>query len=124
MAGHTYLRTHDLSSEHLALDLEAAVAEIHAQVREPEDRRAVTLARHDGLNIVLVHLRAGAALDEHAAAGPVTVHVLDGHAQVTVGGESVDAPTGWLVALGAGVRHSVRTDEGATILLTVSQPQP
>ena len=123
VGGHEYLRTHTLQAEHLMLDLEAAARELRG-LDESQDRRAVTLVRQSGLSVVLVHLRAGGALEEHAAPGPVTVSVLDGHVEVTLGGESFDAPSRRLVAFDAGVRHSVRALEDSTLLLTIAAAAP
>ena len=123
VGGHEYLRTHTLQAEHLLLDLEAAARDLRS-FDEAQDRRAVTLVRQSGLNVVLVHLRAGAALEEHAAPGPVTVSVLDGHVEVMLGGESFDAPGRRLVAFDAGVRHSVRAIDDSTLLLTIAAAPP
>ena len=59
MAGHSYLRTHDLSAEHLLIDLSEAVTELHGLAGAGQDRRGVTLVKQGGLNVVLTHLHAG-----------------------------------------------------------------
>ena len=123
VGGHEYLRTHTLQGEHLLLDLEEAARDLRA-LDESQDRRAVTLVRQSGLSVVLMHLRADGVLDEHAAPGPVTVSVLDGHVEVILGDESFDAPPRRLVAFDAGVRHSVRAIEDSTLLLTIAAAPP
>lgn len=45
MAGHSYLRTHDLSAEHLLIDLSEAVTELHGLAGAGQDRRGVTLVK-------------------------------------------------------------------------------
>jgi quercetin dioxygenase-like cupin family protein len=119
--GHTYLRTHQLQDEHLQLDLREAATELREQ-SPLQDRSAVTLVKQSGMSVVLTHLREGASLAEHAAAGPVTVQVLDGHVQMQVGDESLEASAGRLVAFDAGVRHSVTADEPSVLLLTLASP--
>lgn len=48
MAGHSYLRTHDLSAEHLLIDLSEAVTELHGLAGAGQDRRGVTLVKQGG----------------------------------------------------------------------------
>jgi quercetin dioxygenase-like cupin family protein len=119
MAGHTYLRTHDLSAEHLLIDLSEAVTELHGMASEGQDRRGITLVKQGGLSVVLTHLHAGGTLAEHSAPGAATVQVLDGHARVRVGDEVLDVPAGRLVAFDARVRHDVAAIEDSTLLLTL-----
>lgn len=123
MAGHTYLRTHDLAAEHLVIDLREAVTELHGLAPEGQDRRGVTLVKQGGLNVVLTHLHAGGTLAEHSAPGAATVQVLDGHVRVQVGDETLDVPAGTLIAFDAKVRHDVEALEDSTLLLTLTQAQ-
>jgi len=120
MAGHAYLRTHMLQAEHMLLDLGAAGIELESLAGG--DRHAVTLVREGGLSVVLTRLRAGASLQEHAAPGPTTVHVLDGHVRIRSGDDLLDAPAGRLAAFGGGARHSVDALEDSTLLLTLAAP--
>jgi len=120
MAGHTYLRTHDLSAEHLLIDLAEAVTELHGLATEGQDRRGITLVKQGGLNVVLTHLHAGGSLAEHSAPGAATVLVVDGHVRVQVGADVLDAPSGRLIAFDAGVRHEVEAIEDSTLLLTLA----
>lgn len=122
MERHTYLRTHTLSAEHLRLNLEEAAAELRSPGDE-QDRRAVTLVRQSGVSIVLVHLRAGAVMREHAAAGPATVQVLDGQVRVSLNDERFEVPGSHLIAFDAGVRHEVEALEDSTLLLTIAEPK-
>jgi quercetin dioxygenase-like cupin family protein len=120
VAAHTYLRTHTLSAEHLLLDLGGAAVDLRAMEDDFQDRRAVTLVRESGMNVVLVALKPGAVLREHAAPGPATVQVLDGHVRVKIGDEQLDVPADRLLAFDAGVRHEVEAVEDSTLLLTLS----
>jgi quercetin dioxygenase-like cupin family protein len=119
MDGHSYLRTHKLEAEHMLLDLGEAVTEMHGTSASGQARGSVTLVKEGGVSVVLMHLHAGRPLKEHAAPGPVTIQVLDGHVRIDVGETSLDAPSGRLVALNSGVRHNVEPLEDSTILLTV-----
>jgi len=123
MAGHNYLRTHDLASEHLLIDLGEAVTELHGLAPDGQNRRAVTLVKQGGLSVVLTHLHAGGTLAEHSAPGTTTVQVLDGQVHVQVGNETLDVPAGRLIAFDARVRHGVEALEDSTLLLTLAQAQ-
>lgn len=123
MAGHSYLRTHDLSAERLVIDLNEAVTELHGLAPDGQSRRAVTLVKQGGLNVVLTHLHAGGTLAEHSAPGTTTVQILDGHVRVQIGDETLDLPAGRLVAFDARVRHAVEALEDSTLLLTLSDGQ-
>ncbi len=118
-----YLRTHTLQGEHLQIDLAEAAQELKAMLGE-QDRRGVTLVRQSGLSVVLLHMRSGTSLDEHAAPGPAIVSILDGHVEVILNDESFDAPKGRMVAFDAAVRHSVRALEDSTLMLTIGAEPP
>ena len=122
MEGHTYLRTHNLEGEHMLLDIGQALAELHGSSQGAQTRGAVTLVKQDGLSVVLTHLHAGGSLQEHAAPGPVTVQVLDGHVRVRIEDEVLDVPVGRLLAFRAQVRHAVEALEDSTLLLTLVSP--
>ncbi|MCA9850297.1 MAG: cupin domain-containing protein [Dehalococcoidia bacterium] len=124
MAGHSYLRTHDLSAEHLLIDLSEAVTELHGLAGAGQDRRGVTLVKQGGLNVVLTHLHAGGTLAEHSAPAAATVQVLDGRVKIRVGDETLEVRSGRLVAFDAQVRHHVEALEDATLLLTLSDAHP
>jgi len=123
MADHSYLRTHDLASEHLLIDLGEAVTELHGLAPDGQSRGAVTLVKQGGLSVVLTHLHAGGTLAEHSAPGTTTVQVLDGHVRVQVGDDTLDVPAGRLIAFEARVRHGVEALEDSTLLLTIGQAQ-
>lgn len=93
----------------------------------PEDnasgRRAETLVKSDGLRVVLVTMRPGAALHEHTAPGPITIHALRGAFRVTVEEDEQALDPGFVVAVAAGVRHAVECrDEGAFLLTIGAAP--
>lgn len=120
MEQHTYLRTHDLSAEHLLIDLSEAGTELQGLASAGQDRRAVTLVKQGGLNVVLTQLRAGGALAEHAAPGAATVQILSGRVRIQVGEETIEAAAGRLIAFDAQVRHHVEAIEDSTLLLTLA----
>lgn len=121
MEGHTYLRTHNLEAEHMLLDLGEAVIELHAQSSRGQSRGGVTLVKQSGMSVVLSHLHAGGQLQEHAAPGAATVQVLDGRVRVQIDDQTLDVPSGRLVAFNSGVRHSIEAVDDSTLLLTLTE---
>lgn len=118
--GHAYLKTHQLKADHMELDIQAATAAMIAKSSEWPQKSAITLVKESGLSVLLVHLHEGASLEEHSAEGPATVQVLSGHVQMQVGGKSIDAPAGRLVAFDGGVRHGVTADRPSVLLITLA----
>jgi quercetin dioxygenase-like cupin family protein len=86
-------------------------------------RRAEILVKTDRLRLVLVTMRAGASLDEHAAPGPISIQALQGRFVVIVGDRELELGGHGLLALAAGVRHAVRAVDGGAFLLTIGGQQ-
>jgi quercetin dioxygenase-like cupin family protein len=82
-------------------------------------RNARTLVKDGPLRVTLVVVAKGGAIPPHKAEGPITVQPLAGRIRFrTPTGEQALGP-GDLLALGAGIEHSVEADEEAAFLLTV-----
>lgn len=122
MEGHSYLRTHDLSAEHLVLDLGEVVTEMHGASARGQSRGSVTLVKQSGMTIVLTHLHEGSSLGEHATKGAASVQVLDGRIKVAIGDDTHELVGGRLIAFDADVRHSIDALETSTLLLTLVAP--
>ena len=67
--------------------------------------------------LTLFAFDAGQGLSEHTAPFDATVQILDGEAELTIGGEPVIAKTGQLVIMPAGIPHSVRAEQRFKMLL-------
>ena len=94
--------------EVLRRDLERAV-----------DRVARTLVKNAGMSVVLVGVRPGGVINEHVAAGPVTIHVVEGCIELDVDGRASTLGSGMLMSIDGGTRHSVSSSEGGIFVLTV-----
>lgn len=116
------LRLHKLEAEHLFFDLGEAAMRLRSAEYE-QGRQSLAIARASGLSVVLMHMQAGGSLREHAASGPTTIQVLDGHVRVLLGDDVLDAPAGRLIAFDGGARHAVEAVEDSTLLLTVTGPR-
>lgn len=82
--------------------------------------RALVLVKTDWLRVVLRALHAGSVLPTHKADGPITVQVLTGRIEFTVETRTVGLREGELLALRAGLPHSVRALEESAILITAA----
>jgi len=85
-------------------------------------RSARTLLKSGPLRVTLIVLGPGAEMLEHRAEGPITVQPLDGRIRFTVLDTEHDLGPGQLLSVGAGVRHAVFSEHGASFLLTLAQP--
>lgn len=104
-----------------SFDLEEEVSRLRDEKEWREGRRnAITLRKGEGLNVVLMVMRAGDRLEEHAAPGPITLSVHEGRVRITAAGESVEAGTGTLISCDAGEQHTVEALEDAVCLLNVT----
>lgn len=104
-----------------SFDLEDEVARLRNEKEWQEGRRnAITLRKGEGLNVVLLVMRAGDRLEEHSAPGPITLSVHEGRVRFTAEEESVEAGTRTLISCDAGVPHTVEALEDAVCLLNVT----
>lgn len=78
-----------------------------------------TLAKNDSGSVTLFAFDAGQDLSEHTAPFDAFVHVLDGEAELIIGGTSVTAGAGQLVVMPADVPHAVRAHRRFKMLLTM-----
>lgn len=70
--------------------------------------------------VVLIELRSGEALGDHTVKESALLLVLDGSVRVEAGDESVDAQRGALFRFDPDERHSVTSEGGARVLLTLA----
>lgn len=59
---------------------------------------------------------------EHQAPGPITIRPIAGRISFSAEGATQTAEVGHLLMAEAGLRHAVRSEEGATFLLTIAEP--
>ena len=78
-----------------------------------------TLAKNDAGTITLFAFDAGQELSEHSAPFDAFVHVLDGEAELIIGGKTVTAGAGELVVMPADVPHAVKAPKQFKMLLTM-----
>ncbi len=101
-------------------DLNAEIERFSPNV--PSGRRSETLIKTSSLRVVLVTMRAGTALHEHVAPGPITVQPLRGRFTLIVEDGEHEIGAGALVTVAGDVRHAVRAIEDGAFLLTIAWP--
>ncbi len=112
-----------LSGDVLRFDLAAERARVDdPALLERHGRNARTLVKDGALRVTLVQVRAGGRIDAHHAAGPITVHVLDGDIRFRAAGHEHRLKQGEVLAVPGGLEHDVASDAGGTFLLTVAHP--
>jgi quercetin dioxygenase-like cupin family protein len=83
-------------------------------------RSPVVLKSDDEARAVLVGLDPGQALGDHQVKEHAWVLVVEGSVTVGAGSEELEASAGTLVRFEPDERHSVRTEQGAKILLLLA----
>ncbi len=81
------------------------------------------LVKNDAGSITLFAFDAGQGLSEHTAPFDALVQVLEGEAELSIGGETVAAPAGRAVLMPADVPHAVRAPARFKMLLTMLRAQ-
>jgi quercetin dioxygenase-like cupin family protein len=101
------------------------VSDLREQVQFA-DRGIVSKTLHDSpaMKLVLFCFEPGQALSEHSAPFEAVIQVLEGSADVKLGGEVYDARPGALYAMPAGLPHSVTAKERFVFLLTMVRGRP
>jgi quercetin dioxygenase-like cupin family protein len=92
------------------------------EIETPDGSRSpVVLHTQDGESrVVLIALEPGQELSEHQVKETALLLVLAGEVRVEAGSDSVDAVAGELFHFLPDERHSVATERGARVLLTLA----
>ncbi len=83
-------------------------------------RNSITLRKGEGMNVVLLVMKAGDKIEEHAAPGPLSLSVREGRIRFMVAEEVAEAGPEALLTCDAGVRHKVEALSDAVCLLTIA----
>ena len=78
-----------------------------------------TLAENEVGTLTLFAFDAGQGLSEHSVPFDAIVQILDGQAELTIGGEPVTAAAGQMVLMPANVPHAVKAPQRFKMLLTM-----
>ena len=99
-------------STHAWYDLNAL-----APAAPPDSILSRTFFTAGGLKAILFSFAPGQELSEHTAGVPAILHFLAGEADVTLGGDPVDARPGGWAYMPARLPHSVKARTTVTMLL-------
>ena len=113
-----------LSGPLLQFDLASELDQLHRDESwlQPTGRSSKTLVKYPDLRIVLIAMKANTRMQEHTAAGRISVHSLNGHIRLHLPERVVDLPAGHLLVLDQCVPHDVEATEDSAFLLTLSWP--
>lgn len=78
-----------------------------------------TLVKKSSGTITLFSFDAGQGLSEHTAPFDALVHILDGKAKLTIGGQTIEAAAGQIVLMPANVPHAVHAVERFKMFLVM-----
>ena len=116
-----------MSAPRLQFDLDAEIRGLWQEDAARAGRNAKTLVKHPDFRIVLMVLRGRSRIDEHEAAGRISIQAVRGHIRLHVShegaGETIDLPTGHLLVLDRNLRHDVEAEVDSAFLLTVAWPK-
>ena len=110
---------HRISGAALSFSLEDEMLLLREELAKAPARIGRTLVKDGPLRVTLVGIRADGGMREHRAAGPVTIHALEGAIDVSADGKNWPLRVGELLALDGGVTHAVTSATGGIFLLTV-----
>ncbi len=96
-----------------AFDLDAHIAYFEESVVSK------TLLKKDAGNITLFAFEAGQGLSEHTAPFDAVVYIVDGEAQITIGGETQTVAAGEMLIMPANVPHALHAARRFKMLLVM-----
>ena len=106
------------------LDIHDQVREVWEHVQEGHGgHTAKTLVKLSHMRIVMMALRRGSVVPEHASEGEMALHVLSGRIRFEAGGETRELGPGKLVSMASELPHDIRALDDSTVLLTLSHPK-
>src|SRR5512138_81345 len=99
------------------LDIHDQVREVWAHVQEGHaGHTAKTLVKLSHMRVVLMALRSGSVVPEHASEGEMALHVLSGRIRFDAAGETRDLSPGKLISISSELPHDIRAIEDSTLL--------
>lgn len=78
-----------------------------------------TLLKKDTGNITLFAFDTGQGLSEHTAPFDAVVHILDGEARITIGGQPQTVPKADMLIMPANISHALHAEKRFKMLLVM-----
>lgn len=103
------------------VNVEGALALNLAEMTQYQDGSVVsrTLLQDESGTLTVFSFDAGQALSEHTVPFNAFIQVLDGEAEITIGGKPVIVRAGEIVLMPGGISHKVRAVKRFKMLLTM-----
>jgi quercetin dioxygenase-like cupin family protein len=89
---------------------------------QPESIVSRTLYQDDRLKVILFAFAPGQELSEHTASVPAMIHILEGEAKLTLGGDAFEAKPGAWAHMQANLPHSLYAITPTKMLLLMLKP--
>jgi quercetin dioxygenase-like cupin family protein len=112
-----------LQSPMLSFDLNEEIKGLREEDAWQAGRNSKTMVKHPDFRVVLTVLKSGTRLQEHKAAGRISVQAVAGRIRMHVQDEVFDLPAGHLLVLERALPHDVEALEDSAFLLTIAWPE-
>ncbi len=117
------LNVEAMAGPSLEFDLSEQIGLLRNEEAYQHGRTSKTLVKHPDLRIVLTALKAGQHIQEHKAAGRISVQTVTGHIRMHLPDRTVDLPAGRMLVLDREMPHDVEALEESSFLLTMAWPE-
>lgn len=105
----------------VSIDIPEFIEQLKAEATwKTGDRNAMTVYKTSGMRIVLIALHEDAVMKKHTADGIISVQVLEGEIIFSTDNQPVVIRKGQMIALHAGLPHSVKALKEFVFLLTLA----
>jgi len=108
-------------SNKIMKNIEAASVQILADLVTYQDGQVVskTLVQNPNVSLTLFSFDKGEEISTHSSHGDAMAYVIDGQAEITIGGEKFNVKAGETIVMPAEVTHAVFAPERMKFMLTV-----
>ena len=112
---------HIIDASLVKIDVPALIKQIKSETPWTEsDRNAITIFKTNGLSIVLIALHKNASIPKYQANNLVNVQVFEGEIEFSTDEETANLTTGQILAVHAGIPHTILAKEETVFILTVT----
>jgi quercetin dioxygenase-like cupin family protein len=72
--------------------------------------------------VILFKFEQGGGLEEHSAPHPISLHLIKGRAQITLGEEEIQANAGTWAQVSPNIPHTIKAQEDCYLLVNIIKP--
>jgi quercetin dioxygenase-like cupin family protein len=117
-------RAHEqMIGDSLEYDLQREIELLRVEEAYRHGRNSKTLVKYPDFRVVLVVIKGGVRIQEHTAAGRISVQAVAGHIRMHVRGTVLDLRTGRLLVIDRDIPHDVEAVDDSAFLLTIAWPK-